>query len=383
MADEIGEFRGARKITSLPLYPLQYHKNEEQLRKDLIDRGKKFVALSGVQYKSYDGMAYYKKKKAAVKVNITGRIMIDSSIHRRINPNYPISIVRPKDHDSISDEENSDNEWGNGRSGCEGSDSDGGNGVGSNRLLEEKKVRRRRVTRAIKDRSGHVHYITMIKADDGRDNQTPETLGKVPEKDGSSKDEDSSGEILDEEDDKGEKTPPEFSDEEYLIASPVVLGFAFAEKMWLEFTVSSVKEIQWNETAYESLVLEPKTKDIVKVCLLLLSRSIFKAVLANNVPQALVESHKYHAAESIDDVIQGKGKGLVGKCLFFLSIVNSLTITGLTFFFFSCPPRPSWYWQDAHCRGHFGAAEVPSVHGLCRRAWHRFSVLGIRVAENS
>jgi hypothetical protein len=50
-----------------------------------------------------------------------------------------------------------------------------------------------------------------------------------------------------------------------LIASPVVLGFAFAEKLWLEFTVSGVKEIQWNETAYESLVLEPKTKDIVKV----------------------------------------------------------------------------------------------------------------------
>ncbi len=30
--------------------------------------------------------------------------------------------------------------------------------------------------------------------------------------------------------------------------------------------------------------------------------------------QALVESHKYHATESIDDVIQGKGKGLVGMC---------------------------------------------------------------------
>jgi hypothetical protein len=29
--------------------------------------------------------------------------------------------------------------------------------------------------------------------------------------------------------------------------------------------------------------------------------------------KALVESHKYHAAESIDDVIQGKGKGLVGE----------------------------------------------------------------------
>lgn len=31
--------------------------------------------------------------------------------------------------------------------------------------------------------------------------------------------------------------------------------------------------------------------------------------------QALVESHKYHAAESIDDVIQGKGKGLVGMLI--------------------------------------------------------------------
>lgn len=69
-----------------------------------------------------------------------------------------------------------------------------------------------------------------------------------------------------------------------------MLGFAFAEKLWVELSVSGVKEISWNESAYSSLVLEPKTKDIVK---------------------ALVESHKYHAAESIDDVIQGKGKGLV------------------------------------------------------------------------
>ena len=75
-----------------------------------------------------------------------------------------------------------------------------------------------------------------------------------------------------------------------MIASPVVLGFAFAEKMWLEFTISGIKSITWNEGAYDSLVLEDNTKSIVK---------------------ALVESHKYHPAESIDDVIQGKGKGLV------------------------------------------------------------------------
>lgn len=86
------------------------------------------------------------------------------------------------------------------------------------------------------------------------------------------------------------KAPPKFKDEEYLIASPVVLGFSFAEKEFLEFTVSGVKEIAWNEGSYESLVLPDNTKTIVR---------------------GLVESHKNHPKEGIDDVIQGKGKGLV------------------------------------------------------------------------
>ncbi|OBT59840.1 hypothetical protein VE03_10655, partial [Pseudogymnoascus sp. 23342-1-I1] len=81
-----------------------------------------------------------------------------------------------------------------------------------------------------------------------------------------------------------------FTDEEYLIASSVVLGFAFSEKLWLELTVSSIKDITWNDNAYESLVMEKDRKDIIT---------------------ALVKSHKYHPAERIDDIIQGKGKGLV------------------------------------------------------------------------
>lgn len=279
MSEEIGDFRGARKITSLGCYPLKYHKSEAQLRKDLVERGKKFVALSGVHYKSHQGMAYYKKKKSVIKVNINGRIMVDPSIHRRINPNYPISLVRPKDHDVISDDEDSDDE-----SGCCGCDSDGEGGGGG----DGEKIKF--VTKVFQDPKGNVQFIRMPKMDDD-EGGGKEKLDQVASKD---EDAESGGATTEssKEDGKETKKIPEFSDEEYLIASPVVLGFAFAEKLWLEFTVSGVREIQWNETAYESLVLEPKTKDIVK---------------------ALVESHKYHAAESIDDVIQGKGKGLVGK----------------------------------------------------------------------
>ncbi|KAK1759029.1 hypothetical protein QBC47DRAFT_449698 [Echria macrotheca] len=276
MSEEIGDFRGARRITSLRCYPLKYHKNETQLRKDLIERGKKFVSLNGVHYKSHQGMAYYKKKKSVIKVNINGRIMVDPSIHRRINPNYPISPVRPKDHDIITDDEDSDD------SGfC-----DHGSGSGNEEQALESDEKSGYVTKVIQDDKGNVQIIQMLKSDaeEGR----KEELDRVASKDDGAQvnGDDSTSQAGG----KAEKKLPEFTDEEYLIASPVVLGFAFAEKLWLEFTVSGVKEIQWNESAYESLVLEDKTKDIVK---------------------ALVESHKYHAAESIDDVIQGKGKGLV------------------------------------------------------------------------
>lgn len=86
------------------------------------------------------------------------------------------------------------------------------------------------------------------------------------------------------------KQKREFTEEELLIASPVVFGFAFSEKLWLEFSLSGVMDIEWNEGAFESLVLPANQKSIVK---------------------ALVESHKFHAAKTIDDVVQGKGKGLV------------------------------------------------------------------------
>ncbi|KAK4163374.1 hypothetical protein QBC43DRAFT_345274 [Cladorrhinum sp. PSN259] len=269
MSEEIGEFRGARKITSLGCYPLKYHKNEAKVRKDLIERGKKFVSLGGVHYKSHHGMAYYKKKKSIIKVNINGRIMVDPSIHRRINPNYPISLVRPKDHDIISDDEDSEEESGY---GCGQDSDDDCGGAGGIKF----------VTKLYKDAKGKTASIRVAKPCD--EDVSKEKFDKVrPEEDEKAEKEEDTGEGDD-------KKIPEFSDEEYLIASPVVLGFAFPEKLWLEFTVSGVNEIQWNDTAYESLVQETKTKDIVK---------------------ALVESHKYHAAESIDDVIQGKGKGLV------------------------------------------------------------------------
>ncbi|KAI1800779.1 hypothetical protein F4811DRAFT_574708 [Daldinia bambusicola] len=287
MAEEIPEFRGARKITSLGCYPLKYHKNEAQLRKDLIERGKKFVSLAGVNYKSHQGMAYHKKKKSVIKVNINGRVMIDPSIHRRINPNYPVSLVRPKDHDVLSDDEGSDDE---GEDGCDSEDDTGGAGDADiEGVRGDNSAKVKFVTKVYKDNKGNVQTVRIPK--DFVDTEEPkEKLDQVPSQGPESKDETSKEGGTGNEEDKCDSSLPVFTDEEYLIASPVVLGFAFAEKLWLEFTVSGIKEILWNEHAYDSLVLQSNSKEIVR---------------------ALVESHKYHPAASIDDVIQGKGKGLV------------------------------------------------------------------------
>ena len=56
----------------------------------------------------------------------------------------------------------------------------------------------------------------------------------------------------------------EFTEQKQLISSPLVLGFAFSEKLWLEFTVGGIQDIQWNEGAFDSLVLPENQKPIVK-----------------------------------------------------------------------------------------------------------------------
>lgn len=84
------------------------------------------------------------------------------------------------------------------------------------------------------------------------------------------------------------------SEEDLLLASPLVLGFSFSDKLWLEFAVSFVHDIEFNSDAFNSLVLPENQKNIVK---------------------ALVETHCRRSqtgkGEGIDDIIKGKGRGLV------------------------------------------------------------------------
>ncbi len=49
------EFRDVKKIISLVVYPLKYHVIKEKIVKELIERGRKYISLIRIYYRSYEG----------------------------------------------------------------------------------------------------------------------------------------------------------------------------------------------------------------------------------------------------------------------------------------------------------------------------------------
>ena len=263
---EVPSFKGIRKVASLNCYPLEYHQNEEEIRKQLITRGEAFVSLKGTNYRQYSGMAYVKTKKGVQKLSTYGRVMVDPASFRRINPNYLISTVSPSDAECIEYGSADDSE-----SDCccdseTGSDEDRKNRSHDN----GRRDRRKKKYRVVYDAETDSHMLVPVEYDDdGEEMIPPQVLEEVPK-----------------------DSIDTFTEEDLLIASPVALGFSFHDKTWLELKISALSSIVWNEDAFDSLVLPSAQKGIIK---------------------ALVESHKFHPAKNVDDVISGKGKGLVGK----------------------------------------------------------------------
>ena len=84
------------------------------------------------------------------------------------------------------------------------------------------------------------------------------------------------------------------TDDQCLLASPMVRGFSFTEKKFLEFFIEKLEPIDWNTKCFEQLVLPDSQKELV---------------------QALVAEHTQRTTEpgkaGFDDIVKGKGRGLI------------------------------------------------------------------------
>lgn len=77
--------------------------------------------------------------------------------------------------------------------------------------------------------------------------------------------------------------------DQLLLCGSTLKGYSLRNKKWLDFSINSVKEIKYNDDAFDSLVLPEDHKELIL---------------------ALTESQVANK-ETFDDVIQGKGKGMI------------------------------------------------------------------------
>ncbi|KAH8744233.1 P-loop containing nucleoside triphosphate hydrolase protein, partial [Hyaloscypha finlandica] len=83
----------------------------------------------------------------------------------------------------------------------------------------------------------------------------------------------------------------QLSDEDYMICQPWVLAFLLDKKIWVKLYVQNLSEIAWRTSPFDFLELEAEKKGMVK---------------------DLVENYDSEEAfEGFDDIVQGKGKGLI------------------------------------------------------------------------
>ncbi|KXJ90336.1 hypothetical protein Micbo1qcDRAFT_149249 [Microdochium bolleyi] len=78
--------------------------------------------------------------------------------------------------------------------------------------------------------------------------------------------------------------------ENLMYMSPLLQGFALKNKEWFSFFVEDIRPMVWNDKAYEHLVYSEQQKDLVL---------------------SFVENHKQDGKQEINDVIVGKGQGLI------------------------------------------------------------------------
>ncbi|KAF8491026.1 P-loop containing nucleoside triphosphate hydrolase protein [Gautieria morchelliformis] len=236
-------FPGTIKVTSLDAYPIQYHPREADVRQTLLARARKWTGFAhGIHHMYYNGTGAYREHGCKItKYNVASRVMIDRGNFKKFNLNYPYPLYKSAAPAPLADEDSDDLFPTSGQS-CKVSDEL------YIHVYPPVPVRRGRL------RNRH-HFFPDFHADV---------------------------------EDKEKRETAELTDEELLIASPILYAFSLSDKLWLELNVTKVEEIEWNEEAFSNLVLPSDRKTLLK---------------------SLVEAH--NAGMVFDDFIQGKGRGLV------------------------------------------------------------------------
>ncbi|KAL1890122.1 hypothetical protein Sste5346_008414 [Sporothrix stenoceras] len=275
-------FVGTVPIATLDAFPLDYHPDPASVRASLLERGQRFAALAGWHYMAYKGTAIEQKENGPARIAIDSRIVVDAQTHARFNADYATSLAHlTKTNNAVrkAQVETADDEF---------------NDPGTDNGMDDGQNLRMRII------NGRVIY-------DFGDGSDGEAMLKFKKEGAEGEDEDESEAA------SAHRQAAALTEDQLLLASPMVKGYCLRTKKWLEFYVDSVRPIQFNEQAFDRLVLPAGHKQLV----LAFTQSQIK------------NKHKF------DDVIAGKGKGIImllsggpgiGKTLTAESVAESMRV---------------------------------------------------------
>ncbi|KAK1835756.1 putative nucleotidase [Podospora conica] len=262
-------FRGTMKIADLNVCPERHLPGaaQETLREKCIARGHKFRELAGLKYKAYvDDEASSKGKKQEGQKNTENRIILDSAGHpsrQRRDPDILGHIENPPFY----------------RTGLiTQAPVDAAPAGGHIPLPTEDEIRMGRngprPPRPVYNYDDHDNYHPHM----------PPREREVPRRREYESDSESDSDSDDEEEDK-----IEFTDSQLQLCKATLRGYCLQDKDWDEFDVDRIRDIEWNPSPFDSLVLPEGYKDLIL---------------------SFVEN-QLKDGDSFDDIVNGKGGGLV------------------------------------------------------------------------
>ncbi|KAK4041355.1 P-loop containing nucleoside triphosphate hydrolase protein [Parachaetomium inaequale] len=196
-------YTGLQRVTSLRVYPLSFAENPEQIKEAMMARGRRFQQLRGYHFLSYDGTKV-PLPGTDLEQPMNGRVIIDTYAYYESN-NYLKPEMRPLGGNvaepgiSAGDEDNDSS--GNGDEEQDASD-------------DEESM-----------------YDDMVAT------ATATTHGRVEDL-------------------------TELSDEHCLLTTPWLKGFDLKAKAWARFHIDKLSEIEWNDKAFDNLVLPGGEKEL-------------------------------------------------------------------------------------------------------------------------
>ncbi|KAK4143207.1 P-loop containing nucleoside triphosphate hydrolase protein [Dichotomopilus funicola] len=224
------KYKGHRSIDSLPVYPLSFRPDSNLKKKEAMARGLRFQQLRGCRYMNYEGIMIPITGNHE-ETTVSGRVMVDAYAYYQVN-----KMVKPnlKDlgHTDSSSPETSDSESNDDASCPE----------------------------------------TLATSSDAEPEPAVAARPGYP-----SRARHRSQELI------------ELSKEHCLLVSPWMIGFDLTQKKWGRFQIDSLSDIEWNDKAFDTLVLPGGEKELA---------------------WDFVES-KAKSDEGVDDFVPGKGRGII------------------------------------------------------------------------